>query len=286
MRILGALVVTASTLAAVATLAQTTAKISDDVVKIGLILDMSSLYADITGMGSVAAAQLAIDDFGGNIAGKPIQLVHADHQNKPDLAANIAREWFDRQQVDAILDVAASATALAAVEVGKEKNKIVVLNGPGAARLTNEACTPISVHYTYDTYSLAVTTGQATVKRGGDSWFFITADYAFGHELERDTAAVVKSNGGQVLGSVRAPLNNADFFIVPFAGSSVEGEGGRARECGDRYDERYQAGSRVRSHEERPEPRRAPGLRKRRQGSGPAGRRRHAPHGSVLLGPQ
>ena len=169
MRILGALVVTASTLAAVGTLAQTTAKISDDVVKYRPISDMSSLYADITGMGSVAAAQLAIDDFGGNIAGKPIQLVHADHQNKPDLAANIAREWFDRQQVDAILDVAASATALAAVEVGKEKNKIVVLNGPGAARLTNEACTLISVHYTYDTYSLAVTTGQATVKRAATS---------------------------------------------------------------------------------------------------------------------
>ncbi|MFL4997738.1 MAG: ABC transporter substrate-binding protein [Microvirga sp.] len=211
MKTLGALVVSASVLAIVGVSAQTTAKMSDDVVKIGLILDMSSLYSDITGTGSVAAAQMAIDDFGGKIAGKPIQLVHADHQNKPDLAANTAREWFDRQHVDAILDVAASATALAAVEVGKEKNKIVVLNGPGAARLTNEACTPISVHYTYDTYSLALTTGQATVKRGGDSWFFITADYAFGHELERDTTAVVKSNGGQVLGSVRAPLNNADF---------------------------------------------------------------------------
>ena len=169
MKTLGALVVSASVLAIVGVSAQTTAKMSDDVVKIGLILDMSSLYSDITGTGSVAAAQMAIDDFGGKIAGKPIQLVHADHQNKPDLAANTAREWFDRQHVDAILDVAASATALAAVEVGKEKNKIVVLNGPGAARLTNEACTPISVHYTYDTYSLALTTGQATVKRGGDS---------------------------------------------------------------------------------------------------------------------
>jgi branched-chain amino acid transport system substrate-binding protein len=204
--------------------AQTQPRISDDVVKIGLVLDMSSLYADITGTGSVTAAKMAVEDFGGKVLGKPIEVLSADHQNKPDIAANTAREWFDRQGVDAILDVAASATALAVVEVAKDKNKIVVLNGPGAARLTNEACTPVSVHYTYDTYSLARTTGQAMVKAGGDSWFFITADYAFGHELERDTSEVVKASGGQVLGSVRAPLNTPDFssFLLQAQGSKAK----------------------------------------------------------------
>jgi branched-chain amino acid transport system substrate-binding protein len=186
-------------------------KISDGVVKIGLIEDMSSIYADITGKGSADAAQMAIDDFGGKVLGKPIELVYADHQNKADIAASKAREWFDNEKVDAILDVAASATALAALEVAKSKNKIIVFNGPAATRLTNEACGPLSVHWTYDTYALAHGTGYATVKQGFDSWFFITADYAFGQDLERDTAAVVTANGGKVVGGVRAPLNTADF---------------------------------------------------------------------------
>jgi branched-chain amino acid transport system substrate-binding protein len=187
------------------------AQISDDVVKIGLILDMSSIYADITGQGSADAAQMAIDDFGGKVLGKPIELVYADHQNKADIAAAKAREWFDNDHVDAILDVAASATALAALEVAKSKNKIIVFNGPAAVRLTNEACAPLSVHWVYDTYSLAHGTGYATVKQGYDSWFFITADYAFGQDLERDTTNVVVANGGKVLGGVRAPINTPDF---------------------------------------------------------------------------
>jgi branched-chain amino acid transport system substrate-binding protein len=198
-------------LAATAAQAQPAEKVSDGVVKIGLLLDMSSLYADITGQGSVTAARMAIEDYGGKVLGKPVEVIFADHQNKPDIAASLAREWFDTQKVDAILDVAASATALAAVEIAKGKNKIVVMSGPGAARLTNEACSPISVHYAYDTYSLAHTTGGATVKQGGDTWFFLTADYAFGHELERDASAVVTESGGKVVGSVRAPLNNPDF---------------------------------------------------------------------------
>ena len=185
--------------------------ISNGVVRIGLILDMSGLYADITGQGSVEAARMAVEDFGGKVLGKPVEIVYADHQNKPDIAAAKAREWFDDQQVDAIMDVAASATALAAIEVAKTKNKIVVLNGPGAVRITNEACSPVSVHWAYDTYALAHGTGLATVKAGYDSWFFITADYAFGQDLERDTAEVVKANGGKVLGEVRAPINTADF---------------------------------------------------------------------------
>jgi branched-chain amino acid transport system substrate-binding protein len=188
-----------------------TPKISDDVVKIGLILDMSSLYSDITGQGSVEAARMAIEDFGGKAAGKPVELVFSDHQNKADIAAAKAREWFENEKVDAILDVAASATALAALEIAKQKNKIIVLNGPGATRLTNEACGPLTAHWVYDTYAMAHGTGYATVKQGLDTWFFIAADYAFGADLERDTTAVIVANGGKVLGNVKAPLNTQDF---------------------------------------------------------------------------
>ena len=186
-------------------------KVSDGVVKIGMIEDMSSIYADITGVGAVTAAKMAVEDFGATVLGKPIEVVSADHQNKPDIASAMAREWFDSQHVDALMDVAASATALAAIEVAKTKNKIVVLNGPGAARITNEACTPVSIHYTYDNYALSHGTGAAMVKAGYDTWFFLTADYAFGHDLEQNTSAVVKASGGQVLGGVRVPLNNPDF---------------------------------------------------------------------------
>jgi branched-chain amino acid transport system substrate-binding protein len=179
--------------------------------KIGYILDMAGPYADITGIGSVTAARMAADEFGGKVLGRPIEIVYADHQNKADIAGAIAREWFDSQGVEAILDVAASATALAANEIAKARNKVIVFNGPAALRLTNQACGPYSVHYAYDTYSLSKGTGLATVKKGDDTWFFITADYAFGHDLEKDTAAVVQANGGKVLGSVRHPLNTADF---------------------------------------------------------------------------
>ena len=186
-------------------------KISDGVVKIGMLEDMSSIYADITGVGAVTAATMAVADFGGKVLGRPIEIVSADHQNKPDIASATAREWFDNEHVDALMDVAASATALAAIEVAKTKNKIVVLNGPGATRITNEACTPVSIHYTYDNYALSHGTGAAMVKAGYDTWFFLTADYAFGHDLEDVTAAVVKAGGGKVLGSVRVPLNTSDF---------------------------------------------------------------------------
>jgi len=189
----------------------TPAKFSDGVVKIGLILDMSSLYADITGEGSALAARMAVEDFGGKVLGVPIEVVTADHQNKADIAAAKAREWFDTQKVDMLADVAASATALAALEVAKQKNRIAMFNGPGTTRLTNENCTPISVHYAYDTYALAAGTGRGVLKTGGDSWFFLTADYAFGHSLEKDTSDVVRAEGGKILGTVRHPLNASDF---------------------------------------------------------------------------
>jgi branched-chain amino acid transport system substrate-binding protein len=184
--------------------------ISGDVVRIGLILDMSGLYSDITGQGGVLAARMAIEDFGGKVLGKPIELVFADHQNKADIAASKAREWYD-SGVDAILDVAASGPALAVANIAKEKNRIAVFTSPGAVRLSNEACTAVTVHYTYDTFALANVTGAAVVKNGGDSWFFIAADYAFGQVLEKDTTDVVLAGGGKVLGSVKHPLNAPDF---------------------------------------------------------------------------
>ena len=185
--------------------------ISGDAVKIGLLLDMSGPYADITGPNSVAAAQMAIDDFGGKVLGKKIELLSADTLNKPDITAALAREWFDSKNVDAIMDVAATAPSLAALEVARPRNKIVVLTSPASARLTNEACTPTSIHWTYDTYALAHGTGKAAVKQGFDTWFFVTADYTFGTDLEKDVTRVVREGGGKVLGSVRAPLNTLDF---------------------------------------------------------------------------
>ena len=187
------------------------AKISDGVVKIGLLLDMSSLYADITGEGSVTAARMAIEDFGGKVLGAPIELVFADHQNKPDIASARAREWFAQEKVDMLGDVAASATALAALEIAKQMNRIAIFNGPGSPRITNENCTPISIHYTYDTYSLATSTGRGVLETVGDTWFFLTADYTFGASLQKDTTQVVEAGGGRVLGSVRHPLNTQDF---------------------------------------------------------------------------
>ena len=196
---------------AAAIVAAAPALADDGPLKLGLILDMSSLYADITGVVSETAAKMAAEDFGGKVLGRPIEILAADHQNKADIAAEIARKWFDTEHVEALMDVAASATALAAINVAKDKNKVVILNGPGSSAITNEACMPSSVHYTYDTYAMAHVIGGATVKNGGDTWFFITADYAFGYALEKDTAAVVQAAGGKLLGDVRVPLNTADF---------------------------------------------------------------------------
>jgi branched-chain amino acid transport system substrate-binding protein len=180
-------------------------------LKIGGILDMSSLYADITGAGSETAAKMAVEDFGGEVLGRKVEVLAADHLNKADLAANIARDMIDNQGVEMIYDVAASATALAAGEIAKARNKIIIFNGPGSIRLSNEACGPYTVHYVFDTYAQANVTGLAAVRSGLDSWFFLTADYAFGQDLEKDTTNVVLKSGGKVLGSVRHPLNTSDF---------------------------------------------------------------------------
>jgi branched-chain amino acid transport system substrate-binding protein len=180
-------------------------------LKLGGILDMSGLYADITGSGSETAAKMAAEDFGGEVLGRKIEIIAADHLNKADLAANIARDMIDNQGVEMIFDVAASATALAALEIAKARGKIMMFNGPGSIRLTNEACGPYSVHYVFDTFAQANVTGLATVKQGLDSWFFLTADYAFGQDLEKDTTNVVLKSGGKVLGGVRHPINTSDF---------------------------------------------------------------------------
>jgi branched-chain amino acid transport system substrate-binding protein len=180
-------------------------------VKIGVLTDMSSLYADDTGPGSVAAAQLAIADFNPAAHGLKVDLVKADHQNKPDIGASIARQWYDVDHVDMIVDVPNSAVALAVSDVTREKNKAFLVSGAAISDLTGPKCSPNTIHWTYDTWMLANGTGKSVVKTGGKTWFFITADYAFGHALQRDTSTVVEANGGKVLGSVNVPLNNQDF---------------------------------------------------------------------------
>ena len=187
------------------------AKLTDDVVKIGILTDMSGLYSDVGGEGAVVAAKMAIEDAGGKVLGKPIELISADHQNKADIAANKAREWYDTQKVDMIAELLNSAVGLAVQEVGKQKKRITMNSGAAASRLTGADCSPYGAHWTYDTYALSNGTGKFMVKQGGDTWFFLTADYAFGKNLEKDTTAVVKANGGKVLGSVLHPLSSADL---------------------------------------------------------------------------
>jgi branched-chain amino acid transport system substrate-binding protein len=192
------------------------AQISGDTVKLGVLADMSCLYSDLSGIGSVVATQMAAEDFGGTVLGKKIEVVSADHQNKPDIGSNIAREWIDQQGVDAIVDVPVSSIAFAVQQIAKEKNRVLLISSSGSSDLTGKSCSPTSVHWTYDTYALAETAGKAMIQQGGDSWFFITADYAFGHALERDTAAIVKANGGTVVGAVRHPQDTADLSSFLF----------------------------------------------------------------------
>jgi len=211
-------------LASAMAFAATSAMAQNKPLKLGAILDMSGLYADITGPGSETAAKMAAEDFGGEVLGRKIEIIAADHLNKADLSANIARDMLDNQGVEAIVDVAASATALAASEIARARNKIIMFNGPGSIRLSNEACGPYTVHYVFDTYAQANVTGLATVKSGLDTWFFLTADYAFGQDLEKDTTAVVTKAGGKVLGSVKHPLNTSDFssFLLQAQSSNAK----------------------------------------------------------------
>ena len=202
----------------------TSAVQAQEKVKIGFITDMSSLYSDVEGKGGATAIQMAIDDFGGKVLGQPIELLTADHQNKADIAASKAREWIDTQGVTMVFCGTNSGTALATAKVAQEKKRVYFNNGAGSSALTNEQCTPYTVHYAYDTVALAKGTGGAVVDSGGKSWFFLTADYAFGHSLENDTSAVVKAKGGTVAGAVRHPLNASDFssFLLQAQNSKAQ----------------------------------------------------------------
>ena len=193
-------------------------------VKIGVLNDRSGLYADLAGEGSVVAAHMAVEDFKAADKGIKVDIVSADHQNKPDVGASIARQWYDRDSVDAIFDVPTSSVALAVSQVTREKNKVFVDSGGGTSDLTGVACTPNTIHWTYDTWALANSTGGALVRQGGDTWYFITADYAFGYALERDTSEVIKKVGGKVFGFVRHPLSTPDFssFLLQAQGSKAK----------------------------------------------------------------
>jgi branched-chain amino acid transport system substrate-binding protein len=187
------------------------APVSAQGVKIGILNDQSGVYADYGGKYSVEAARMAIEDFGGTVLGQKIEMITADHQNKPDLAASIARRWYDVEKVDMITELTTSSVALAVQQLSQEKKKIDIVVGAATSRITGDACTPYGFHWAFDTHALAVGTGGALVKAGGDSWFFLTADYAFGYALEKDTSEIVTASGGKVLGSVRIPLNSSDF---------------------------------------------------------------------------
>src|SRR3989454_5328813 len=200
---------TALTLVVAASAAQ--AQISDNVIKIGVLSDMSSLYTDLAGAGSVAAARMAVEDSGIEKRGYKVEIVSADHQNKPDVGSAITRQWYDVDKVDVIVDTPNSGVALAVNQITRDKGKAFLVSGAASSDLTGKACSPNTIHWTYDTWMLANGTGSSIVKTGGDTWFFLTADYAFGLALERDTEAVVLKNGGKVLGKVRHPLNTQDF---------------------------------------------------------------------------
>src|SRR5665213_263274 len=218
----------ASTLGALAALSLwstcASAQVSDDVVKIGVLTDMSGPASTPTGQGSVTAAQMAVDDFGGKVLGKPISVIVGDHQLKPDIGSAIARRWYDTEQVDLIVDVPVSAVGLAVQSVANEKHKMMITHSTGSADFHGKFCSPYAIQWVFDTHALAVGTAQEVVKRGGDSWFSLTDDYAFGHSLERDATAVITKNGGKVLGSVRPPFATPDLssFVLQAQASKAK----------------------------------------------------------------
>jgi branched-chain amino acid transport system substrate-binding protein len=223
-----------ATLLALSVQAMAQEKISDRVVKLGVLTDMSGPYVDNNGPGSVLAAQMAIDDFGGKVRGMPIELIYADHLNKPDVGANIARQWLDVEKVDALVDIGSSGVALAVGSIAAERNKIILNSGSTTTRITNEDCNHVTAHWTYDTYALTKSSASTITKRGGNTWFFITTDYVFGRDLQKDATTFIESSGGKVLGSVKAPFPTTDFSsfvlraqesgakVVAFANSSAD----------------------------------------------------------------
>ncbi|HQO53821.1 MAG TPA: ABC transporter substrate-binding protein, partial [Ottowia sp.] len=200
------------------------ARAADDVIRIGVLNDQSGLYSDFGGSTSVIAARMAVEDFGGKVLGKPIEIVSADHQNKADVATSVARRWFDVDGVSAVADLTNSAVALAVQQLAKGQGKVTLSSGPATTRLTNEDCSPTGFHWAFDTYSQAVGTAKAVVATGGKSWFILAADYAFGHQMAADLDRVVKESGGSVLGQVRAPTGTMDFssFLLQAQSSKAQ----------------------------------------------------------------
>ncbi len=211
-------------LIAVGAVSTASAQISDDVVKIGVLTDQSGVFSSLAGRGSVVAARMAVEDAGGTVAGKRVEVVDADHQNKADVGSQIARRWFDVEGVDMVIDVPNSSVVLAVQQLAREKNRVLIASAAGTADLTGKACSPTGIHWTWDTYAAAVSTARAIVEEGGDSWFFLTADYAFGHAMERDVANVVNASGGKVVGQVKHPLNTSDFssFLIQAQSSKAK----------------------------------------------------------------
>ena len=221
---LGRMFVVAAALSAAFATTPSQAQISDDAVKIGVLTDQTGLYADAAGPSSVEAVRMAIADFGGKVAGKPITMIDADHQNKADIGAAIARRWYEQENVDVIVDFANSAVAFAVLEIAKQKNKAILISSAGSSDLTGKACSPNMVQWTYNTYALANSTARALVKEGAKSWYFVTVDYAFGHALRNDAAKTVEKLGGTVAGEVRHPLNSMDFssYLLQAQGSNAD----------------------------------------------------------------
>ena len=253
-------------------------------IKIGVLTDNSGLYSDLGGAGSTLAAQMAVEDSGMTAKGWKIDVISADHQNKPDIGTNIARQWIDVDKVDIFMDVLNSGVALAVNNVVKEKNSIMINTGAATSDLTNAQCSPNTIHWVYDTYMLANSTGQALVKAGGDTWFFLTADYAFGHALERDTTAVVVKSGGKVIGGVKHPLNTADFssFLLQAQASKAKIIG--TGQCRRRHHQLDQAGGGIRHRRGRPETRRSAAVHHRRSFARSEDRAGPELHGNLLLG--
>ena len=254
-------------------------------VKIGVLNDQSGVYADFGGKWSVEAAKMAIEDFGGSVLGQKIELVSADHQNKPDLAASIARRWYDAEGVDMITDLTVSSVALAVQQIAAEKKKIDIVVGASTSALPGSACTPYGFHWALDTHALAVSTGGALVKTGGDTWFFITVDYAFGHALEKDTSDIITASGGKVLGSVLTPLNTPDFSSFLLQAQSSKAKIVGLANAGARRHQLDQASGGIRHRRRRPAGR---GVAADRGGSPRprlAGRAGSGADGELLLGP-
>ena len=217
-------VLSAALAAGIALVGPAAAQVSDDVVKVGVLNDRSGLYADLGGEGSVIAARMAVEEFGGTVLGKPIVITSADHQNKPDVGSTIARRWIDLEQVDAIADVPSSATALGVLSVTRQTNRMLLLSGPALSEFTGKQCAPTTIHWTYDSYSMANGTVRALIKEGGQSWFFLTGDNAGSHSQERDAMTFVEKAGGKVLGAIRHPLNTLDFssYLLQAQGSGAK----------------------------------------------------------------